>query len=104
RDHAVTDDGRHVWSADGHLFVDGTAHDVGAAAIEQVTVTNTTVTAIVRSTTHPAEIVRYDLDDPSRAETVVAHDPVPIAEADISVPERIEFPTVGGARAFGWFY
>jgi hypothetical protein len=33
RDHAVTGDGRHVWAADGRLVVDGTVHDVGAAAI-----------------------------------------------------------------------
>ena len=104
RDHAMTDDGRHVWSADARLFIDGTAHDIGAAAIEQLTVTNTTVTAIVRSTTRPAEIVRYDLDDPSRAEIIVTHEPVPIPADDISVPERIEFPTAGGATAFGWFY
>jgi dipeptidyl aminopeptidase/acylaminoacyl peptidase len=104
RDHAVTGDGRHVWAADGRLVVDGTVHDVGAAAIEQLSVATATVTAIVRSTTHPAEIVRYDLGDPNRAEILVAHDPVPIGVDDISVPERIEFPTAGGATAFGWFY
>ena len=104
RDHGVALDGRHVWTADGRLFVDGTVHDVGAAAIEQIVVTDRSVTAIVRSTTRPAEIVRYEIDDPSRTETVVGHEPVPIADDDISVPERIEFPTTNGATAFGWFY
>lgn len=104
RDHQLTADGRHVWSSGGRLVVDGERHDVGAAALEQLAVHGTTVTAIVRSTTHPAEIVRYDLDDPRRADVVVAHAPVPIAADDVSVPERIEFPTAGGAIAFAWFY
>jgi dipeptidyl aminopeptidase/acylaminoacyl peptidase len=104
RDHDVTDDGRHVWSSDGRLMIDGVPYDVGAAAIEQVAIVRSTVTAIVRSTTHPAEIVRFTLDEPSHAEVVVAHEPVPIGPADISVPERIEFPTPGDSTAYAWFY
>jgi dipeptidyl aminopeptidase/acylaminoacyl peptidase len=104
RDHDVTHDGRHVWSSDGGLVVDGVVHDVGAAAIEQLSITGSTVTAIVRSADRPAAIVRYDLDDPSHAEIVVAPDPVPIDAADVSLPERVEFPTAGGAVAHGWFY
>lgn len=104
RDHQVTDDGRHVWSSSGRLLIDGVSHDVGAAALEQLVVAGSTVTAIVRATTHPADIVRYDLDDPTRREVVVAHEPVPIGPGDVSVPERIEFATVGGVSAYAWFY
>jgi dienelactone hydrolase len=104
RDHAVTDDDRHVWSSEGRLVVDGVAHDVGAAAIEQLAVAGVTVTAIVRATTHPAEIVRYRLDDPTDRRVIVPHDHVPIGPHDVSVPERIEFPTAGGSTAHGWFY
>lgn len=104
RDHAVTDDGRHVWSSGGALVVDGIAHDVGAAALEQLAVAGHHVTAIARSTTHPADIVRYDLDDPRQQEIVVAHEPVALTPDDISEPERIEFPTPGGVMASGWFY
>lgn len=104
RDHQVTDDGRHVWSSNGRLVVDGVSHDVGAAALEQLAVNGSTITAIARSTTHPADIVRYDLDHRTRGEVVVGHAPVPIGPGDISVPEQIEFPTAGGATAYGWFY
>ena len=104
RDHDVAADGRHVWSADGRLVIDGTPHDIGAAAIEQIVTTGASATAIVRSTTHPAEIVRFTLDEPIAAEVVVAHQPVPIGPADIAVPERIEFPTPDGSTAYAWFY
>lgn len=104
RDHGLADDGRHVWSQGGRLVIDGDAHDVGAAALEQLAVAGTTATAIVRSTDHPADIVRYDLDDPTRRDVVVAHEPVPLDPDDVSRPERIEYPTTGDATAFGWFY
>ncbi|MFP5487836.1 MAG: alpha/beta hydrolase family protein, partial [Acidimicrobiia bacterium] len=104
RDHAVTDDGRHVWTTRGRLVVDGVAHDVGAAAIEQLAVGDSAVTAIVRTAVRPAEIVRFDLADPSRRTTVVAADDVPVGIDDIAVPERIEFPSAGGAFAHAWFY
>lgn len=104
RDHDIADDDRHVWTSNGRLVIDGVAHDVGAAALEQLTVAGSAVTAIARSTIHPADIVRYDLDDPTRREVVVAHDPPAIGIDDISVPERIEFPTAGGATAHGWYF
>lgn len=104
RDHAITDDGRHVWSSSGRLVIDGDVHDVGAASVEQLSVTRTTLTAIVRSTTHGARVVRFDLDDPSVSEIVVDHAPLPVGPDGTSVPERIEYPTAEGATAFGWFY
>ena len=104
RDHAVAEDGRHVWSSEGRLFVDGVSHDVGAAALEQLSVSGAHVTAIVRSTTEPAAIVRYRLDDPSDRTVVVPPDAVPIDAADVSVPERVDFPTPGGVTAHAWFY
>lgn len=105
RDHAITDQGRHVWTSDGQLVVDGTVHDVGATALEQLAVADGSVTAIVRSARDAARIVRFDLDDPARHEVVVAHHPATTLDpADVSEPERIEFPTAGGAIAYGWFY
>jgi len=104
RDHDVTDDGRHVWTVDGRLVVDGVAHDVGAVALEQLAVAGRSVTAIVRSTDHPADVVRFDLDDPSGREVVIAHELPPLAPAAVSRPQRIEYPTAGGATAHGWFY
>lgn len=104
RDHGLLPDGRHVWADAGHLVVDGVAHDTGAAALEQLAIGDDTVTAIVRATDHPAEIVRFSVDDPARREVVVGHPPVELDPADVSRPERIEFPTAGGATALGWFY
>lgn len=104
RDHGVAPDGRHVWSSAGDLVVDGVHHDVDAAALEQLAIADRFVTAIVRSAERPAEVVRYDLEDPRRRETVVGAEPVAIVADDISTPEAIEFPTAGGAKARGWFY
>lgn len=104
RDHGITADGRHVWSSRGELVVDGAQRDVGATALEQLAVTDDSVTAIVRTATRPAEIVQFDLDDPGRRRVVVPPDAVPIGTDDLSVPESVEFPTSGGATAYGWFY
>lgn len=103
RDHLIVD-GHHVWSEEGRLVVDGDGVDVGAAALEQLAGSAGSVTAIVRSATHPADIVRYHLDDPTTSEVVVAHEPVPLDAADISTPEHVTYPTVAGAVAHGWFY
>lgn len=104
RDHDVASDGRHVWTWRGRLVIDGVDHDVGAAALEQLAVSDGHVTAIVRTATRPAEIVRFALDDPAQRELVTASGAAPIAEADVSVPEPIQFPTAGGATAHAWYY
>jgi dipeptidyl aminopeptidase/acylaminoacyl peptidase len=104
RDHAVLPDGRLVWTSDGRLVVDGHPHDVDAVALEQLAVTDHEVTAIVRSSDHPAAVVRFQVDDPARRDVVVPHPAVPITPEQVSRPERIEFPTADGTTAHGWFY
>jgi dipeptidyl aminopeptidase/acylaminoacyl peptidase len=104
RDHGLTPDGRHVWTSGGRLHVDGHAHDVDAAALEQLAVGDGSVTAIVRSVRHDADIVRFDVDDPRQRIVVVDHGTDLLGADDVSIPEHVEFPTAGGAQAHAWFY
>jgi dipeptidyl aminopeptidase/acylaminoacyl peptidase len=104
RDHAVLPDGRLVWATGGTLHVGDAAHETGAHALEQLTVSDGAVTAIVRAADRPATIRRFSLDHPGEGDMIVDHPPVPIDPADIAEPRRIEFPTAGGATAYGWYY
>jgi dipeptidyl aminopeptidase/acylaminoacyl peptidase len=104
RDHTRLPDGRRVWSTGGTLHVDGTATDTGNAGLEQLAPGDGTVTALVRSAERPATIVRFGADDPTRHDVVVDHPPLPLADGDISRPQHIEYPTAGGATAYGWYY
>lgn len=103
RDHDRLDDGRRVWATGGHLVIDHVAHEVGAA-VEQVTASPGAVTAIVRSVNHDPEIIRFDPDEPGRRTVLVGPGPSPLRPDDVSVPDRIEFPTAGGSTAFAWLY
>ena len=104
RDHGRLADGRRIWCTGGILHVAGSATDTGAAALEQLTPGDGTVTAIVRRADRPATVERFDADDPHRSTVVVDHPPVPIEPADISRPRRIEYPTAGSTTAHGWYY
>jgi dipeptidyl aminopeptidase/acylaminoacyl peptidase len=104
RDHARLGDGRLVWTVGGTVYVDGVATATGAAAIQQLAVDGTSVTAIARSDRRHAEIVRFDAEDPAALETLVVSNELPIDPGHVSVPREIEFPTAGGATAHGWFY
>ncbi len=104
RDHCRLPDGRHVWATGGVLHVGESATDTGAAVIEQLTPGDGTVTAIVRGADRPAAIVRFDADDPGRHQVIVDAPPTPLDRSGVSRPERIEYPTAGGATAYGWYY
>lgn len=103
RDHDRLEDGRRVWAVGGALVVDHVAHQVGAS-VEQVTASPGAITAIVRSAHHEPQIIRFEADDPTRRTVLVEPGSTALAPADVSVPERIEFPTTAGTTAFAWFY
>jgi dipeptidyl aminopeptidase/acylaminoacyl peptidase len=105
RDHGVLPDGRRVWTTGGVLHLGDRAIDTGANALEQLAIADDSVTAIVRSPDRPATIRRFALEGPTQGEVVVDHAPMPLDDADISEPERIEYPTADArVTAYGWFY
>ncbi|MCB0966886.1 MAG: S9 family peptidase [Ilumatobacter sp.] len=103
RDHVRLPDGRRVWATGGRLHVDGDTLDTGAAALEQLAPSDGAVTAIVRWPDRPSTVTRFDLATGATTDVVPAP-PTPLRDGDVSTPERIEYPTAGGATAYGWFY
>jgi dipeptidyl aminopeptidase/acylaminoacyl peptidase len=104
REHGALDDGRRFWTSGGVLCIDGHDIETGAADLEQLAVAGRSVTAIARWSDRPATVIRIGTSAPHTITTVVDHAPVPIANDSISSPRQIEFPTAGGATAYGWYY
>ena len=104
RDHGVLNDGRRIWSTGGNLVIDGHEVVTGATDLEQLIIGDGSVLAIARWSDRPATVIRVATEAPFAITTVVDHGPPPMSTDEISAPRQIEFPTAGGATAYGWFY
>ena len=77
--------------------------DVGRSSFGSLVAAGTTIVGIAASPSHPAAVVRIDVDAGGVEEIRVSRT-VPVPAEDLSVPEAIEFPTEEGRQAHALFY